>query len=478
MWGAAQQSKSVSLQHKMPWLQTLHEEPLLNAVPERVAAPVTEPDDGEADAAFNWRDCWYPVSFLLDIPRDKPYAFSLHDEPLVLFFNDQGEPVCLRDRCAHRAARLSDGKLVDGRIECLYHGWQYDSTGQCQRIPQLDARLAIPARVCVQRFAVQVRQGLVWIWAGDPEAADPDAIPLAKDLEAPGVFCVDFQIDLPYDQSFLIENVIDVAHIHIAHDGVRGGGLRDMARPLEFDVRENSIKGIRSGFRTQGLGPREDSPLEDAQVQFVAPNLVRFDSTYKDKSLVAGLSLYSIPSGKSRCRLLYRKYSNFVSRKERWKPRWLEHWTQCLILEQDMGVVIGQYQAIERSDQQLKQLWYPLRSSDQLVVAYRSWLDRFGSSLPYYRGYTSAKLAAHLPAAPPAATPKGRFAQHTRVCATCTATHQRTARAIPMAWGVVAVAATISLALAGTAYGVAAAFAALAAAGLATVLNAFKRRFE
>ncbi|MBW4434843.1 MAG: Rieske 2Fe-2S domain-containing protein [Pelatocladus maniniholoensis HA4357-MV3] len=65
---------------------------------------------------FNWRNCWYPVSFLQDLPKDKPYRFSLYDEPLVLFKNKDGKLGCIADRCSHRAARLSDGQIIDGKL--------------------------------------------------------------------------------------------------------------------------------------------------------------------------------------------------------------------------------------------------------------------------------------------------------------------------------------------------------------------------
>lgn len=43
----------------------------------------------EADPTFNWKNCWYPVAFLQDLPKDRPYSFSLYDEPLVLFRNQE-----------------------------------------------------------------------------------------------------------------------------------------------------------------------------------------------------------------------------------------------------------------------------------------------------------------------------------------------------------------------------------------------------
>jgi phenylpropionate dioxygenase-like ring-hydroxylating dioxygenase large terminal subunit len=292
------------------------------------------------------------------------------------------------------------------------------------------------------------RQGLVWVWAGDPERADPELIPCTAKLDDPSVTRVDFQMDLPYDQSYLIENVIDVAHIHIAHDGMRGGGLRAAAKPLEFNILESSVHGIRSTFKTVGLVRDEaSSPLKAAIVEYVAPNLIRFTSDYRNPDLIAGLSLYSLPLGKSRCRLLYRKYSNFTSWKERWKPRWLEHWTQCTILEQDMGVVIGQYEAIERSKRPLRELWQPLKTSDRLVIEYRKWLDRFGRDLPFYRGFASFKSSVDDPFFVKA--PTDRHSLHTKVCGTCSRTYRNIERAINGLWSSVAVFGALGIVTAG-----------------------------
>lgn len=428
-------------------------------------------------ADFDWRNCWYPVTFLRDLPQDAPYPFSLYDEPLVLFCDGAGSPVCLRDRCSHRAARLSDGRVVDGGIECLYHGWQYEGDGQCRHIPQLRDRIGIPAKTCVTSYRVVERQGIVWLWAGDAQAADMAALPLTGALDAADMQRVDFQMDLPYDQTYLIENIIDVAHIHIAHDGVRGGGLRALAKPLEFDIVENSIRGIRSGFRTLGMGPSPGaSQLKGALVEFLAPNLIRYTSDYRDPARVAGLALYSIPLGKSRCRLLYRKYSNFLSGPERWKPRWLEHWTQCLILEQDMGVVVGQYHEIERSGQELKSLWFPIKTSDRLVIEYRRWLDKYGAALPFYRGFASSKpITDSRPRTPP---PVGRFQQHTRICATCTRTHRAIGHAISALWGATALLAAFGIATAGSGYDLVGALGALITLSGIFGMKAIKQRFE
>ncbi|HEV8689533.1 MAG TPA: Rieske 2Fe-2S domain-containing protein [Ideonella sp.] len=425
---------------------------------------------------FDWRNCWYPVAFCADLPPGQPLAFTLHDEPFVLFRDRQGRICCVEDRCPHRMASLSSGRVVDGVLECGYHGWQFDGDGACVRIPQLAPEQPKPARACVPSRAATELQGIVWMWAGEPHAARLADIPIIGPLDDPAVTRVDYVTDLPYDQSYLVENVIDVAHIHIAHDGVRGGGHRHLALPLEFDVLEESVHGIKAEYRS--IAPERDpsrSPLASAGLEFRAPGLVHYTSNYRNRKRIAGLALYSLPLGRGRCRLLYRKYSNFYSWREAWKPRWLEHWTQNTILRQDMDLIIGQYAAIERSGKELRDLWLPLKSCDQLVIRYRKWLDRNAPPTGPYRGFSTH---ASPPEAPSAAATPSTFTLHTRQCETC----RRSYRAARRARGVLVAAMAlllpvVMLASTGGARAAALGFYAAALAAVAAC-RAFERRFE
>jgi phenylpropionate dioxygenase-like ring-hydroxylating dioxygenase large terminal subunit len=438
---------------------------------------------------FDWRSCWHPVVFSGDVPAGRPLAFSLHDEPFVLFRDGAGRIACLEDRCPHRLARLSRGRVVDGVLECGYHGWRFGGDGACVHIPQLPPGQPLPEGARAGARAAVERQGVVWVWAGHAGDARPADLPLVEALDRPGVTHVDYATDLPYGHEYLVENVIDVAHIHIAHDGVRGGGHRSLALPLDFEVLEDSPRGLRAEFRSQGPGARPAaSPLASASVEFRAPGLVHYASHYRDPARIAGLALYALPLGAGRCRLLYRKYSNFYSRREAWKPRWLEHWTQNTILRQDMAIISGQAAAIERSGRELRDLWLPIRSSDRLVVRYRQWLDRYAPAAGPFRGFaTHADARPHAGrgaeaqslsrAAGDDALP-GTFELHTRQCASCLRAW-RTARRVR--WLLLAAAAVLlpAMLVATTArrgvslwalYG-----AALAAAW---ACRAFERRFE
>lgn len=377
----------------------------------------------ETESTFHWRNCWYPVVFVQDLPKNRPYSFSLYDEPFVLFTNQEGEPVCLRDRCPHRAAKLSDGQIIDGKIECLYHGWQFGNQGECLHIPQLPADAKIPVKACVKSFQVVERQGMIWMWAGESEVGDTERIPILAELDKPGIVTMDYLRDLPYDQGFFIENVIDVAHVFIAHDGTDGN--RNYAQPLEIDLLETSVKGIRSKWRMV----EKPSPMKHWQnLDFIAPNLVHYRFNFNKPDWVVGLALYSIPLGQGRCRILLRRYRNFMTQTVHYIPRWFQHFRQSRILEEDMSVVVGQQAEIERLSKSLKEIVLPLKTSDTLVVEYRQWLDKFGSSLPFYQGYSTSKELNPLQGNSPNLSPTDRYGQHTQICRSCNQAYQVTNR--------------------------------------------------
>ncbi|NES81578.1 MAG: Rieske 2Fe-2S domain-containing protein [Moorea sp. SIO2B7] len=370
----------------------------------------------EVEQQFNWKNCWYPVTFLQDLPKDIPYSFSLYDQPLVIFRNQDGKLVCLSDRCPHRAAKLSDGQVINGKIECLYHGWQFGNDGECLHIPQLAEELKIPNNACVQSFYVVIKQGIIWFWRGKREEADENLIPILTDLEKPGFLKADFMLDLPYEQSYLIENVMDPAHVSISHHNTRGGGNRKNAQPLEMEVIKTSPLGICGKWRGQNK-PNDSWKFID----FIAPSLVLNTAYIQSKNWSFGLALYSLPMGKNHCRLLARGYRNFLNWDVKIRPRWLDHLNTNKILEQDLLLIVGQQQQIEQLAQNLQETYLPIKTSDTLVVEYRKWLDKYGVSLPFYQGYKTShnieKYSINIGT---------RLTRHTEICSSCSQAYQKT----------------------------------------------------
>lgn len=88
--------------------------------------------------------------------------FELLKEPWVLFRDEECNPACVQDECAHRACPLSIGKVVDGQIACPYHGWQYDRTGHCVKMPST----VYKSHININTLPVVERDGFIWVWPG------------------------------------------------------------------------------------------------------------------------------------------------------------------------------------------------------------------------------------------------------------------------------------------------------------------------
>lgn len=365
---------------------------------------------------MNVQEHWYPVAFEQDLDPTGLKRIQLLGKGYVLFRGEDGDLACLEDRCPHRMARLSDGRWKDGQVECLYHGWTFTRKGACTSIPQLPTDASIPEKACAVPLPIDVVQGIVWIWpmaGGPPPQERPEAI---EALDAAGNHAIDYYTELPYSQEALVENVLDFAHIHIAHDGVRGGGLRMNAGPLAFDIEDLGPQGFQAQFRSASRDAADGHERTlGALVTFGAPTLVHYVSTFADKSRHSGLALYCVPMDSDRCSLLYRAYGNAWPDRDRKRPRWREHLYQLDLLEQDMAVVRGQSEEMRRSSEPLKSTWFPIKSLDPLVLRYRKWIDAHSLEIPGAIGWERKGPA---PAPQPVPT-TDRHSLHTQHCVSC-----------------------------------------------------------
>ncbi|MEH2358750.1 aromatic ring-hydroxylating dioxygenase subunit alpha [Nostoc sp.] len=437
-----------------------------------IEQPVVTLPIPEISQEFNWKNCWYPVTFLQDLAKDRPHSFSLYDEPFVLFINQDGTLGCLTDRCPHRAAKLSDGQIIDGRIECLYHGWQFATDGKCLHIPQLPTDAKIPSTACLPSFKVVERQGIMWVWFGELKAADEELIPTITELDKAEYICLDYVADMPYDQSYFIENAIDPAHVSISHDRTEINAKRENAQPLEMEIIESSAKGIRGRYR------RTRTPNANwSNIDFAAPNSVIYTFDIRGNNFYSGNTVYSIPLGKGRCRILIRKYWQSLTWVEKIKPRWLKHLHQNKILDEDSVFIIGLQAQIEQLAQNLKQVYLPLKTSDTFILEYRKWLDKFGASLPFYRGYSTSKQAENHGDCDQKPMTLDRLTRHTLICSSCNRAYGVINKLKQGLIGVAIAMALLAIVTDGSSQ-IGTVFASLLAVALAVMTEKLKTKFE
>src|SRR5262249_52782401 len=140
----------------------------------------------EAELKLGLRNMWYPVC-QADRVKQEPIGLRRLGTDIVVWRDSRGTIHTHEDRCLHRGAKLSLGKVVSDRLRCTYHGWCYDTSGQCVTIPtSKTAQAKLAPRLRLEQFETQERVGLVWVYFPDLEsnAAVPRLV-IPEELEDP-----------------------------------------------------------------------------------------------------------------------------------------------------------------------------------------------------------------------------------------------------------------------------------------------------
>jgi len=182
---------------------------------------------------------WHPIALASEVD-ERPKKFTLLGEDVVAF-RDTGGVVAMRDLCIHRGTRLSLGTVVDGCIVCPYHGWEYDSTGTCVKIPSLPSGSAIPKKARTTVYATEEMYGLVWVALSDPVAPIPSW--------PENVWSQDsrYTVFLAYNQVWrgnagrVIENGMDFSHFEFVHRGLTGLADGPIIKPHDVDVTDYGL---------------------------------------------------------------------------------------------------------------------------------------------------------------------------------------------------------------------------------------------
>lgn len=187
-------------------------------------------------------NAWYFAAWSADIKPGAPLPRTLLNRPLVFIRPVNGAVVAFDDRCPHRAAPLSMGRLEGDRIVCGYHGLEFDFSGACVRNPHPSGKIPPAARL--RSYPVVERHSGVWIWFGG-RPADPSLIPDFSKLDETGPKVTrrdHIVMDAGYE--LIVDNLLDCSHTSFLHDGILGNQPM-IAAPTEITQSGNTINVIR-----------------------------------------------------------------------------------------------------------------------------------------------------------------------------------------------------------------------------------------
>src|SRR5439155_2579528 len=192
-------------------------------------------------------------------------------EDLVLFRDRSGNVGLVGDHCPHRGASLLYGRIEERGIACAYHGWLYDTEGNCLETPAEPANSKLYLTVKAKAYPVEKRAGLYWAYLGpEPVPAFPNYDILVR---RDGKLTVQQRGKLDCNYFQAMENSVDPAHLQILHieTAAKGRPIVDTTRGFTDDVESFDFLLTDHGImkrRTYRTGVVDEHPL-------IFPNILR-----------------------------------------------------------------------------------------------------------------------------------------------------------------------------------------------------------
>ncbi|MFN3228871.1 MAG: Rieske 2Fe-2S domain-containing protein [Asticcacaulis sp.] len=244
------------------------------------------------------RDCWWFAALSADLKPGKLQRYEILGEPVLLGRDSKGKAYALRDICPHRAAPLSAGKLISSAegpdsVQCPYHGWEFRTTGVCNRIPSLvEGQDTDPNRIRVRAYPVREQQGLVWIWMAqdsrNPMDPDHDPVTLPGVVGGPPLIVERMNFDSHIDHAGV--GLMDPAHGPYVH---QQWWWRSSSRQLEkqkaFEPREFGFSMIRHAPSKNSRAYRILGGAPATEITFRLPGL-RWEHIQVGERQILGLT--------------------------------------------------------------------------------------------------------------------------------------------------------------------------------------------
>ena len=183
------------------------------------------------------RNAWYVAAWDHEVGRSLKPVTMLGDA-IVLYRTEAGAAVALEDACPHRKLPLSMGRLKGDEVECGYHGLTFDCAGACTRVPGAER---IPHVARVRSYPIAERYGLLWVWMGEADRADPATIYHVPHWGDPawGVNRGDsMRIDCNY--LYMTDNLLDPSHVAWVHQSSFASAACEET-PLQTTVTDDGV---------------------------------------------------------------------------------------------------------------------------------------------------------------------------------------------------------------------------------------------
>ncbi|KAK3233913.1 hypothetical protein CYMTET_55818 [Cymbomonas tetramitiformis] len=381
---------------------------------------------------FEWRKQWYAVGWERDFIPGRPTKVTLFDEDYVILTRSGAAPVCLLDKCPHRLAALSEGRMTEsGHLQCAYHGWAFDGiSGACVDVPQAGEPPANP-RACATALPCMEAQGLVWVL---PTPLTSEALlnvrgpVLVPEMSDPAFKVIPIVREFPIDYAVLMENLIDFDHGPFAHQNPGFdlySGSAKYPQNVESVMCDDEFKIFMTtaaqpkSIKQEGAQAKSDQKEKVlmATCEFHAPCHVRTCRRDADGNTSFINAFWAVPTGIGRSRLLLAG----VVKGPIVPPRWVMHIFLNNFLDQDTFLLATEQAYVLNAELDAERASTPLRRTslycyqspgEKLLIAVGKYLDVVVPKMPN----RYAQLTGTCFTCPPREVVLDRWQQHTALC--------------------------------------------------------------
>jgi len=172
------------------------------------------------------RNQWYAILESTEIKKGKPVGVTRMAEKMVAWRESNGVLSVMADKCPHRGAAFSIGKIKTDQIVCPFHGFEYDKSGQCTLVPANGKESIPPKALKVQAYPTREANGLVYIWWGEPQVDYPP-LPFFESIDERFVYST-LRDHWNTHYSRAIEIQLDVVHLPFVHRTTIGAGNKTL----------------------------------------------------------------------------------------------------------------------------------------------------------------------------------------------------------------------------------------------------------
>jgi phthalate 4,5-dioxygenase len=161
---------------------------------------------------------WMPACLASDLVQGgDPFRVRLLGQDYVGFRDAAGQVGILDELCPHRRASLMLGRVRENTIECIYHGWQFSTSGAIEVMPNCQDE-GIRERYRATAYPVHEAGGMVWVYLGDLDAEGrPPAFPLHRWMSAPANHKHPRIVASRSNFVQVMEGLLDSSHLAVLH---------------------------------------------------------------------------------------------------------------------------------------------------------------------------------------------------------------------------------------------------------------------